>query len=148
MSVATKSLLFVYGTLRRDVSRPQNEILSRYAFFFDYGYFRAQLFDLGNYPGTIVSNSRYNRVYGELWSLRDIRATLFVLDKYEGMNKCSKMRNLQYRRMICRISSRHYGLVRAWVYILRRPNYPSKLIPSGDYVLHLSHLSSKRRLCC
>ena len=78
-------LLFVYGTLRRDVGAPAYALFVKHAALYDDGTITGRLFDLGSYPGGILSDRPEERIYGEVYVLRTPRPTLALLDRYEGV---------------------------------------------------------------
>ena len=46
---------------------------------------QGRLYDLGSYPGLIVSSTPADNVFGEIFELRDPAQTLPWLDAYEGI---------------------------------------------------------------
>jgi gamma-glutamylcyclotransferase (GGCT)/AIG2-like uncharacterized protein YtfP len=76
--------LFVYGTLARDAGHPQHRHLAAYADYVGEGYFHGRLFRVSHYPGAVASPHSADKVFGELYSLRDARALFVLLDAYEG----------------------------------------------------------------
>jgi gamma-glutamylcyclotransferase (GGCT)/AIG2-like uncharacterized protein YtfP len=72
------SIVFVYGTLLRGMSRATVMEKSR---FLGLGEIQGDLFDLGTYPGVVDGKGR---VVGELYEVDS--ATLDVLDQIEGFN--------------------------------------------------------------
>ena len=63
--------LFVYGTLRGDMSHPYGSVLKSHAEFVGKASFKGRLFDIGEYPGAIASSSPSDRVVGELYRIDD-----------------------------------------------------------------------------
>ena len=116
-------LLFVYGTLRKAFAHPMAQKLSRKAKHIGFAYVYAQLFDLGEYPGIVLSANNKHKTFGDLYLLED---TSFIheLDEYEG-EEYQKKQTLVY----CNERSYH-----AYVYELIIPHHTFEMIPSGDYI--------------
>lgn len=140
-------LIFVYGTLRQNFLNQNQTLLPNCANLIDYGFFNAQLFDLGNYPGAILTRSKSSRVHGEVWTLGDNFSSLPVLDNYEELNTYTKIYGPEYRRIMQKITTKKFGKVQAWVYIIRKLRHPCKPILSGDYITYLQQSqTSKTRI--
>lgn len=79
-----KTLLFVYGTLKRGCS---NHHRLATECFVDAARTVAgfRLYDLGGYPGILPCPDDTDGVVGEVWSVR--AATLQQLDEFEGVNE-------------------------------------------------------------
>ena len=77
------------------------------------GTVQGQLFDLGVYPGVVLSPDAQDRVIGEVYRLDPLSAgeTLRELDEYEGM---------EYRREIVPVRLEDRSSVEAWAYVLNR----------------------------
>jgi len=116
-------LLFVYGTLRKGFAHPMAQRLDRKAKHKGFAYIYAQLFDLGKYPGIILSANNKHKTFGDLYLLED---TSFIkeLDEYEG-EQYQKKQTLVY----CNEKS-----YQAYVYELAIPYRSFQVIPSGDYI--------------
>jgi gamma-glutamylcyclotransferase (GGCT)/AIG2-like uncharacterized protein YtfP len=136
MPIAYGRLLFVYGTLRRDLGAAAYQLLGRHADFYDYGTMRGRLFDLGAYPCVISSADPSHKVWGELFVLRAPGRALSVLDDFEGASGRCEDLAAQYMRESVSISSRRHGRLRAWVYLYRFATDNLTAITSGDYVRH------------
>src|SRR5690348_4580425 len=76
--------LFVYGTLMQAYDHPMARLLSEQAERIGEGSCCGQLFQIKHYPGLIASNDANDRVFGELFRLRETTALLAKLDEYEG----------------------------------------------------------------
>jgi gamma-glutamylcyclotransferase (GGCT)/AIG2-like uncharacterized protein YtfP len=74
--------LFVYGTLL-DPENPAGQFLHLHAEYYADGYFHGKLFDLGEYPGVVVSNNPEDKVYGSVFALEKPETVLRMLDEYE-----------------------------------------------------------------
>jgi gamma-glutamylcyclotransferase (GGCT)/AIG2-like uncharacterized protein YtfP len=117
--------LFVYGTLRKGASHPPHRTLAREARFAGTATFQGRLYDLGRYPGVVVSSNRTDRVYGEIYRLGQAAAVFKRLDRYEGGH-------FKRRRLPVSISTGKK--ISAWVYLYCGEVRENKRIRSGDYV--------------
>src|SRR5260370_574313 len=83
----TTLFLFVYGTLRRLHGHEMQALLERNAEFLSEGIVQGQLFNLGHYPGLVLSTDPSDRTIGEVYRLEESRMdhTLRELDDYEGI---------------------------------------------------------------
>ena len=131
-------LLFVYGTLRGDVAHPMASVLARHARRVGRGWFRGQLFDLGEYPGAVPSASASDRVAGELYRIEPGReAALFAeLDRYEGCDADDPAAG-EYVRARAQVEPESGDALEAWIYQYNRPTRRLSRIVSGDYCAHL-----------
>jgi len=117
--------LFVYGTLRKDASHPLQRTLAREARYAGRAYFQGRLYDLGRYPGAVVSSNRTDRVYGEIYRLRRAAAVFECLDRYEGD---------LFKRRRMPVSVGTGKKISAWVYLYRVRVKAAQRIRSGDYL--------------
>ncbi|MBI1941497.1 MAG: gamma-glutamylcyclotransferase, partial [Acidobacteria bacterium] len=109
-------LLFVYGTLRRGFSR--HKILRRLgAKSAGRGSIRAELFDLGEYPGAKPFARLSARVVGELYAVPDREGAFKVLDATEGFQPHAPESSL-FRRETVEVTLHNMRRVVAWVYWL------------------------------
>jgi pimeloyl-ACP methyl ester carboxylesterase/gamma-glutamylcyclotransferase (GGCT)/AIG2-like uncharacterized protein YtfP len=134
-SVEGVNRLFVYGTLRAALKHPMHRVLVDHATYLGEGRIRAQLYDLGRYPGVWQSAASEDSVVGELYVLGpgQTAESLRELDKYE---KCAPEdpEPHEYERKLMRVRLRDGAEVDAWVYVLRTLPPEAVRIPSGDYV--------------
>ena len=133
MSNAMSSdLLFVYGTLRRAAAHPMHGLLKP-ASFVDFGEFQGRLYDLGMYPGAVVSDDPADIVQGEIYRLHDPPAILARLDQYEGCGATDRAPT-EYRRVLTRVRLANGGSVQAHIYLYQRALDKLPRIESGDYL--------------
>jgi len=128
-----RNYLFVYGTLRKDLSNQMYHILARYADFVGEGTFRGKLYDIGEYPGVVPSNDPSDVVRGEVYALRDPDRVLKVLDQYEGCGPDDPS-STEFRREKVVISMENGEKVNAWIYIYNCPTNGLNVILLGDYL--------------
>jgi gamma-glutamylcyclotransferase (GGCT)/AIG2-like uncharacterized protein YtfP len=127
----TEADLFVYGTLRKQMSHPLSHLLVRDARFLGLGIFQGKLYDLGRYPGAVASKDKTHMVTGEIYRLHDANRVLRLLDEYEG----HKFKRTQVGIYL----GPHESLV-CWIYLYTRSVAGRRIITSGDYV-HFRHAS-------
>jgi gamma-glutamylcyclotransferase (GGCT)/AIG2-like uncharacterized protein YtfP len=120
-------LLFVYGTLRPEFGHGMHGLLQRNAEFEGTGAVLGRLFDLGRYPGMVLSDVVDERVIGEVYRLRPAAGpeVLRELDAYEGD---------EYRREILQVKLTTGSSVDAWAYVLKEIPDGRPRIQSGDFL--------------
>ena len=75
--------LFVYGTLMKDTNHSMARLLTKYSEFICRASMQGQLYLIDYYPGAILSESKDDIVYGELYKLSNASWVLSQLDDYE-----------------------------------------------------------------
>jgi gamma-glutamylcyclotransferase (GGCT)/AIG2-like uncharacterized protein YtfP len=130
----TLSRLFVYGTLRGDLSHEMSRALAQRAARLGEGTVHGQLFNLGEYPGLVLSDRTHDLVKGEIYDIAPDRleATLSLLDEYEGLGP-SEPEPHEYRREVVRVTISGGETTEAWAYVLNQPTQGLPQIPSGDF---------------
>lgn len=123
-------LLFVYGTLMRESGgRWPDSVEGEYC---GRGEIGARLYDLGEYPGAVPSDSAGESVKGELYRLRDPQSVLEALDRYEEYFPSRPDRSL-FLRTVVPVDVGGGVLKHAWVYLYNGPIDENRRISSGDY---------------
>lgn len=127
-------LLFVYGTLRQGNTNAMAAYLVAHAEFVTGGWFQGQMYQISYYPGVIASNQPDDRVFGEVYRLKDAQAVLAVLDDYE---ECSAQHTqpAEYQRVQTQILAVDgLALEQVWIYLYQWPLDNNRLIESGDFM--------------
>lgn len=124
--------LFVYGTLMQRVSNKMSAFLKLHSTFSSDGYFHGKLYDLGEYPGAIISTNREEKVFGQVFELHQTEEVFPVLDAYEGVEE-----GLYLRRKV-EVTTVAGQIIHAWVYVYNQPVELHKFIESGDYMKYLN----------
>lgn len=125
--------LFVYGTLRHGVNHRNGRLLMEQAEYIGEATVRGYLYDMGRYPGLVLSKGQGHRIRGEIFRLRYPQQLLSILDEYE---ECTPgyARPQEYRRVKTLANLNSGGMVRAWVYEYRHSLRRRKRIIHGDYL--------------
>lgn len=126
-------LLFVYGTLRRQIASNMQQVLADYCEYYSYGVMRGKLYEVRGYPGAIESSNANDKVFGELHGILDRQRVLAQLDDYE---ECSNKfpRPHEYIRKQLSVELIGGGATMAWVYLYNRDVSKLRQIVSGDYL--------------
>jgi gamma-glutamylcyclotransferase (GGCT)/AIG2-like uncharacterized protein YtfP len=123
--------LFVYGTLRKDSRNSMHHLLAHGATFVGAARMRGHLFDLGEYPGFVPSDTEPAWVHGEVYSIASA-AILARLDAYEGCG-AEDPRPHEFERLCCGALMESGASARVWVYAYTGPVRGKPVIVSGDY---------------
>lgn len=126
--------LFVYGTLmswaKGALGLNQRKRLSSEARSLGPAVLRGRLYDLGQYPGVIISNATEDVVHGEVFELFRPATTLQWLDHYEGVWRAGRECD-EYRREVVEVTLADSDVVKVSVYIYRRSLRRARYLPSG-----------------
>lgn len=133
----TCKLLFVYGTLLRcDSGATGREQRARLGLEADWGgHARTAglLYDLGRYPGLVVSAQPGAEVHGEIFELAAPEHSLCWLDAYEGIVP-GQPTHSEYQRVLRPIVRADGDPASAWVYVYRNSVERAVLIPEGRWI--------------
>jgi gamma-glutamylcyclotransferase (GGCT)/AIG2-like uncharacterized protein YtfP len=127
-----KRYLFSYGTLLPRLAPPEIRPTVKRLRHVGKGFVRGQLFDLGEYPGAILSRTG-SPIAGQVFELPDDPEVLNRLDEYEGFDRSDPRASLFIRQ-------RRYvqldggGKVFCWVYTYNRPLKAARALSGGDYL--------------
>lgn len=127
--------LFVYGSMRRGTGIPQQRLLRSHAELIGEARIKAIMFDLGRYPGIVLTTNKSSIVTGELYRIRHHRLheLLTQLDEYEECSDTFEEPHEFRRDLVKARLSRNAQEYRAWVYVYNRDISHCDRIPSGDY---------------
>ena len=136
MSSQDVSLLFVYGTLMSSaggaLGRSQRARLAREGRSLGAAAMHGRLYDLGRYPGLVLSDAAWDVVHGEVVALTEAEKSLRWLDAYEQIVPGRHPHN-QYERLVCKATLAGGEDVQAWVYVYRQSPTGKPLIPDGRW---------------
>ena len=127
-------LLFVYGTLLQN-DNPFAAYLSKNSAYISAGKIKGSLYDIGEYPGLIITGNNRGYVYGSIYRLLHPTKNLKIIDEYEGVGPDQEQPNL-YTRQIVQIQN-EAGVIDAWVYLYNLPVDGLPIISSGNYIEYL-----------
>lgn len=120
-------LLFVYGTLRRDLPESRHPLIDAECTYIGRARVRGVLYDLGPYPAVVPSKGETDIVVGELYRMREPEIVLKRLDAYEGTD---------YDRRVFPVEMEDRRETEAWIYVFDAPPEDGQRIESGDYLEH------------
>lgn len=129
--------LFVYGTLLSGAGHSMHRVLAGHAELVGEGFFNGRLYRVGHYPGAVPSSEPDDRVFGEVYRLREAVDLLFKLDEYEGCGPTAVAP--QYVRTTARITLTNDTIVHAWIYVYNRPIDGLERICSGFFLQSGAH---------
>ncbi|HVS93866.1 MAG TPA: gamma-glutamylcyclotransferase family protein [Mucilaginibacter sp.] len=122
--------LFVYGTLL-DRSNKYGVYLKDNSTYYANGKVQGRLYDIGEYPGAVLTSGEGEYVYGTILKLKDPEETLIVLDEYEGFGEDLLQPN-EFIRVLTRVETAA-GFVDCWIYVYNLPIEGLPRIDSGKY---------------
>lgn len=117
--------LFVYGTLRSVFQNEFARLLAEGENLLGGGRVHGRLYDIGRYPGLVLSSAAEEWAVGEVYRLRDADRTLAILDRYEGAD---------FTRVSGDVLLDTGEPSPAWVYVYNRPVDEQRRILSGNYL--------------
>jgi gamma-glutamylcyclotransferase (GGCT)/AIG2-like uncharacterized protein YtfP len=129
--------LFVYGSLRSGFHHQAYEYMTRYFNLTGPAKVRGVLYDLGEYPAALPSNSDH-WILGELYQLKDPSEFWWAieqLDDYEGLN-VEEGEVALYRREVVDVFL-DKQTVKAWIYWYNKDISDKPRIESGDVLDYL-----------
>jgi len=116
--------LFVYGTLRSGFQNEFARLLAERETLLGGARIHGKLYDIGRYPGLVLSPAPEEWAIGEVFRLHDADRTLAILDQYEGG---------EFTRVTATILM-EAGEQLAWVYVYNGQVAEERRILSGDYL--------------
>lgn len=132
--VASKELLFTYGTLRKDEENPMQNYLEKQAHWIGKALVQGELHYAGGHPAAIASGDEKRQILGDLYEFDKESGLLQELDRYEGYRPGEPVKSLYLRkkRMATLLENKEKRV--AWIYIYNQPLDEAVPILSGDYV--------------
>lgn len=127
-----KEYLFAYGTLidgntPREIAATLKQLKP-----VGKGYIFARLYDLGEYPGAVLDDSKHHKVFGKIFELSADRRLLERLDDYEAFDPKRPAGSLFVRKRTA-INRTNQPPLTGWVYEYNREVNSSSVIKSGHY---------------
>lgn len=124
--------LFVYGTLSPRHAPPEIRATVRRLRPVGQASVRGRLYDLGEYPGAILSARSRSVIRGEVFELPEDSTTLPSLDDYEGFEPAKPASSLFLRRE-WPVTMDDGKRLRCWVYIYNGTMKDAEPVSSGRY---------------
>lgn len=124
--------LFVYGTLSPRHAPPEIAATVRRLRPLGPASVRGRLYDLGEYPGAILSKTSRSIIRGEVFELPGDAQTLSSLDHYEGFEPGKPGSSLFVRR-IWPVLMDDGTRLRCWVYVYNGDTRQAQPVRSGRY---------------
>lgn len=124
--------LFVYGSLRSDISDSMHTLLHDACVYQSDGYFHGKLYHIGDYPGAVTSDDPTQKVYGQIFQIANPKLLFKCLDHYE---ECSPEFSKPYEFVRTQVDVIAPGnkTKRCWCYLYNHDTTPHAQIHSGDY---------------
>ncbi len=124
------NLLFVYGTLL-DADNEYALYLKKNSRLYSHGKIKGRLYDIGEYPGAVLSDEDDEYIYGHILELNDPEKVLPVIDDYEGFGDDQPQPN-EFIRVLTKVET-GAGLLNCWLYLYNLPVAGLTQIKSGRY---------------
>lgn len=125
------TLLFVYGSLRRDAAGSVHPLLGPDARWQGNARYQGCLYRVADYPGAVPSQERSDTVHGELYALPEPDAVWPALDAWE--NCAPHAEPAEYRRAQVEVCLTDGSRGTAWIYLYARPIEALARIDSGCF---------------
>ena len=127
-----KQYLFAYGTLAdgnppREIAAAVKQLKS-----VGKGYIFARLYDLGEYPGAVLDDSKRHKVFGKIFQLPLDSQLLKRLDEYEAFDPKRPKGSLFVRKRTA-INRPNRPPVTGWVYEYNGSVNSQPLVKHGHY---------------
>lgn len=126
--------LFVFGTLLSGYDHPMARLVAQSCDCVGMAHCQGRLYLAAHYPGMLLSDDPTDRVFGELYRMRDAEALLRVLDDYEGFGADQPQPNEFVREPVrVMLGGAEYE---AWTYLFNRSVTNLPRIISGRFLEH------------
>jgi len=126
-----KRYLFSYGTLLPSLAPPEIKSTVRRLRRVGRGFVRGHLFDLGEYPGAILTRTG-SQIAGQIFELPDDPEVLDRLDEYEGFDPANPASSLFVRKRRC-VQLQDGRRFFCWIYSYNRPVTAARHLGGGVY---------------
>ena len=133
-----KRYLFSYGTLLPRHAPPEIAPTVRRFRRVGRGFVRGKLYDLGAYPGAILSRGGGPTVVGQVFELPDDPGVLTRLDDYEGFDPSRPQGSLFVRKR-CLVRLNNGQKLACWIYTYNRPLGTARPLAGGNYSARRNH---------
>jgi gamma-glutamylcyclotransferase (GGCT)/AIG2-like uncharacterized protein YtfP len=127
-----KQYLFAYGTLADGNPRQEIATAVKQLKSLGKGYIFARLYDLGEYPGALLDDSKRHKVFGKIFQLPNDSQILTRLDEYEAFDPRRPAGSLFVRKRTA-INRPNHPPLTGWVYAYNGRVSSQPLIKHGHY---------------
>lgn len=134
MPLLKKNYLFAYGSLLTGSGVAPIDRLMRKADLISPGYVQGRLYDLGDYPGVVLSRNPEERVWGRVYRMPS--TAWAALDDYEGIGKINPRSSEFVRQNVDVFCLDTPEKLSCWIYVYNGKPSRRSLIPGGDYIAH------------
>jgi len=124
------AFLFVYGTLL-DNDNEFATYLRNNSILYSDGKIKGELYDIGEYPGAILSEEADKYIYGSILQINNPERVFKVIDGYEGFGSQELWPN-EFVRILTDIDTAS-GPVNCWIYLYNLPVNGLRVIEGGKY---------------
>ncbi|MGH9549837.1 MAG: gamma-glutamylcyclotransferase family protein [Terriglobales bacterium] len=124
--------LFVYGTLEPAHAPAEIAAAVRHLRRVGSGSVRGRLYDLGDFPGAVVSRTSPSVIKGKVFELPEDEQVLSSIDTYEGFDPNHPQGSLFVRKR-WPVTLADGSRMTCWIYTYNRKPGDARLIPSGSY---------------
>jgi gamma-glutamylcyclotransferase (GGCT)/AIG2-like uncharacterized protein YtfP len=126
------SHLFVYGTLQPARAPAEIGAAVRRLKRVGAGSVRGRLYDLGEYPGAVVSRTSPSVIKGQVFELPEDQQVLSSIDTYEGFDPDHPQSSLFVRKR-WPVTLADGSRIMCWIYNYNRKPGDAQVISSGTY---------------
>lgn len=125
------AFLFVYGTLLIENNECAVYLKSN-SKLYSTGKIKGKLYDIGEYPGAVLSDESDDYVYGSILQIDEPEKVLSIIDDYEGVGTDQVQPN-EFIRVSIEAETETKPVI-CWVYLYNLPITSLTLIESGKYI--------------
>lgn len=126
-------LIFVYGTLKRNLRHPEHERLFFNTAYIGEAFAFGELFRIDWYPGFIPGIDESRKVFGEVYRMKQPTLMLKHLDQYEGVRSLPGSDDEYERSVISVFLTKDQLKKEAFVYCYKWSIESANLIPTGVF---------------
>jgi gamma-glutamylcyclotransferase (GGCT)/AIG2-like uncharacterized protein YtfP len=124
--------LFAYGTLQPGYAPAEMANVAARLKFFNRGFVKGTLYDLGGYPGAILDPSSDQTITGLVLELPKDEDLLPELDAYEQFNPAAPASS-QFLRILHPVILASGRALNCWVYVWNGNPASATIIPGGRF---------------
>jgi len=112
-----KEYLFVYGSLKKEYNNYYAKFLRKNSLFLKEGYITGKIFQISWYVGLKKSIFKKDKVFGEIYLIKNPKKVFKILDRYEEASKYN-IKGYEYKRAKS-IVYLNRKKIKAWVYFYK-----------------------------